>query len=81
MITSVDNPRVKEVLRLRRSGHPAETGAFVAEGRREVERAVAAGLAVRALYVSPELMPDWRGTQETELPDRTQPPDMARYGR
>ena len=71
MITSVDNPRVKEVLRLRRSGQRRETGLFVAEGRREVERAVAAGLAVRALYVAPELMPDWRGTQATELPDRT----------
>jgi TrmH family RNA methyltransferase len=65
VITSVDNPRVKAVLRLRRSGHRRETGLFVAEGRREVERAVAAGLAVRSLYVAPELMPDWAGGPAT----------------
>ena len=62
MITSVDNPRVKEVLRLRKVGASGgETGLFVAEGRREVERAVAAGLAVRALYFAPELIADWPG--------------------
>jgi TrmH family RNA methyltransferase len=32
---------------------------FVAEGRREVERAIAAGLTLRETYVAPELLPDW----------------------
>ncbi len=73
MITSVDNPRVKEVLRLRRSGRRRETGLFVAEGRREVERAVAAGLAVRSLYVAPELMPDWAGGSATAPAAATTP--------
>ena len=59
MITSTDNPRVKEVLRLRKSRERRRTGLFVAEGTREVERAVAAGLAVHATFVAPELLPDW----------------------
>jgi TrmH family RNA methyltransferase len=59
VITSVDNPRVKDVLRLRRSRERRARGLFLAEGRREVERALAAGLAVRSTYVAPELMPDW----------------------
>lgn len=57
MITSVDNPRVKEVLRLRRSRDRRQTGLFVVEGSREVERARAAGLRFRATYVAPELSP------------------------
>lgn len=32
---------------------------FIAEGVREVERALAAGLVSRALYVAPELLPEW----------------------
>lgn len=59
MITSLDNPRVKEVLRLRRSRERRASGLFVAEGRREVERAMDAGLVVRAAYLAPELMDDW----------------------
>jgi TrmH family RNA methyltransferase len=59
VITSIENPRVKEVLRLRRSAQRRRTGLFVAEGRREVERAAVSGLVVRAVYVTPELMGDW----------------------
>ncbi|HVV59375.1 MAG TPA: RNA methyltransferase [Gaiellaceae bacterium] len=59
MITSVDNPRVKEVLRLRRSRERRVSGLLVAEGRREVERALEAGLALRSAYVAPELIDDW----------------------
>jgi RNA methyltransferase, TrmH family len=59
VITSTDNPRVKEVLRLRKARERRREGLFVAEGPREVARAIAAGLAVRATYVAPELLPDW----------------------
>jgi len=59
VITSIENPRVKEVLRLRRSAQRRRTGLFVAEGRREVERAAGSGLVVRAVYVAPELIGDW----------------------
>lgn len=59
MITSADNPRVKDVLRLRKSRERRRDGLFIAEGVREVERALAAGLVSRALYVAPELLPEW----------------------
>jgi len=59
VITSVDNPRVQEVARLRRARERRATGLFVAEGRREVERALAAGLDVRETFVAPELLADW----------------------
>ena len=32
---------------------------LLAEGPREVERALAAGLVARHIYVAPELLPDW----------------------
>jgi TrmH family RNA methyltransferase len=56
LITSPDNPRVKEVLRLRRSRERRRSGLFIAEGPREVERVRAAGLTVQATYFAPELV-------------------------
>jgi TrmH family RNA methyltransferase len=64
VITSVDNPRVKEVLRLRRSRERRASGLLVAEGRREIERALAAGLVLHASYVAPELLDDWQHPAE-----------------
>ena len=64
MITSVDNPRVKDVLRLRRSRERRRAGLFVAEGPREVERARAAGLNVVATYVAPDLIEWPHGAEE-----------------
>ena len=63
MITSPDNQRVKDVVRLRRSRDRRRTGLFVAEGPREVERAAAAGLTVVATYYAPELI-DWPDGEE-----------------
>jgi TrmH family RNA methyltransferase len=59
VITSIANPRVKEVVALRNARERRRGGVFVAEGPREVERALAAGLVVRQSYVAPELLPDW----------------------
>jgi TrmH family RNA methyltransferase len=56
VITSPDNPRVKEVLRLRKSRERRGAGLFVAEGPREVQRAREAGLTVHATYFAPELL-------------------------
>jgi TrmH family RNA methyltransferase len=63
VITSPDNQRVKDVVRLRRSRDRRRTGLFVAEGPREVERAAAAGLTLVATYYVPELI-DWVGGEE-----------------
>jgi len=69
VITSVDNPRVKEVLRLRKGRERLAAGLFVAEGPREVERARAAGLTVRATYVAPALM-TWDDPDAEEVDER-----------
>jgi TrmH family RNA methyltransferase len=58
VITSVDNPRVKDVLRLRKGRERRRAGLFVAEGPREIERAAAAGLNVVATYFAPALI-EW----------------------
>ena len=63
MITSVDNQRVKDVVRLRKSRERRRTGLFVAEGRREVERAAAAGLTIHATYFAPALI-EWPTGEE-----------------
>src|SRR5271154_6491231 len=55
MITSLENPRVKDVLRLRKSRERRRAGRFVAEGPREGERARAAGLTIVATYYAPPL--------------------------
>jgi TrmH family RNA methyltransferase len=63
MITSVDNPRVKDVVRLRQRGARRRAGLFVAEGPREVERARAAGLTIVATYFAPSLL-EWHEGEE-----------------
>jgi TrmH family RNA methyltransferase len=58
VITSLDNSRVKDVLRLRKSRERRRSGLFLAEGPREVERARAAGLRIVRTYYAPALL-DW----------------------
>lgn len=70
VITSVENPRVREVLRLRRSRERRRAGLLLAEGPREVARALAAGLTARAVYVAPELAPAWDGPCTDEVSAR-----------
>jgi len=50
-ITSVVNPRVKRLIRLRKPRYRREEGVLLAEGRREVSRADRAGLALRELWI------------------------------
>jgi TrmH family RNA methyltransferase len=56
VITSLDNPRVKDVLRLRKSRERRASGLFVAEGPREVARARRAGLRIVSTYYAPALL-------------------------
>lgn len=74
MITSVENARVKDVLRLRKARERRAVGLFVAEGVREVERALRARLVARALYVAPELLPDWAPPADWATPAPPAPP-------
>ncbi len=61
-ITSVHNPRVKAAVRLRQQRHRQVSGRFIAEGYREVSRAIAAGLDLIELYFCAETV---GGCQQT----------------
>ncbi|MGZ4334004.1 MAG: TrmH family RNA methyltransferase [Gaiellaceae bacterium] len=65
MITSPDNARVKEVLRLRKGRERRRVGMFIVEGPREVERARAAGLVFKATYFAPALI-NWDEGEEVD---------------
>jgi len=54
-ITSLTNPKVKTARLLRERRHRDRAGLFLIEGRREVERARAAGIGFETLFVCPEL--------------------------
>lgn len=53
-ITSLQNPRVKQLVKLRDRRPRDEAGVFLVEGYREIRRALEKGVALRELYVSPE---------------------------
>lgn len=55
LLTSMQNDRVKQLVKLRDRRARDETGLFLIEGYRELSRAVDAGVAVEALYICPEL--------------------------
>ena len=55
VITSLSNPRVKRVMKWRKPRERRRDGVLIAEGRREVERAFAAGLTLIEWFVCPEL--------------------------
>ncbi len=55
-IASLQNRAVKEVVKLRTSRHRRDSGLFVAEGAREISRALACGLVPKKLYVCLELL-------------------------
>ncbi len=64
VITSLTNPRVKRVVRLRKPRERRAAGVLIAEGRREVGRALAAGLELRELYWCAGLMEEDAGEGE-----------------
>lgn len=60
MITSLQNERVKEVVRLRDRSARDRTGLFLLEGEREILRAIEAGIEIEALYYAPDLCGEHR---------------------
>ena len=56
VISSAQNPKVKRLLALQKdSSLRRETGLFVVEGRREIDRCIAAGFRIDTLFVCQEL--------------------------
>jgi TrmH family RNA methyltransferase len=53
-ITSLQNPRVKQLVRLRERRERDELGLFLVEGYREVRRALEKGVKLKELYFSPD---------------------------
>jgi len=56
-ITSVQNPRVKDVVRLRDRRHREKQGRILIDGIREISRALDANLALQELFVCESLCP------------------------
>jgi RNA methyltransferase, TrmH family len=59
-ITSTTNPTIKRLVRLHTRRERDRTGTFPVEGHREIERALAAGIAVDLLAVCPDLCDETR---------------------
>lgn len=55
-ITSTANPRVKAYAKLKTARDRRNSGLFLIEGRREVARALAAGVTIETLLICPELL-------------------------
>ena len=56
IITSLQNPRVKALVKLRDHRGRRKAGLFIAEGVRAVQRAIEAGLRVESVWVCSELL-------------------------
>ncbi|MDE3055673.1 MAG: RNA methyltransferase [Verrucomicrobiota bacterium] len=70
-ITSFSNPKIKDAIGLREHRHRKESGLFLIEGFRELQRALDANWELEALFYSP----DWfLGTGERGLIERVQAP-------
>ena len=66
-ITSLANSRIKAAVKLRQRSHRDESGLMLAEGYREIKRALDSGYAPSQLFHCPELY--LKGTNEPALVD------------
>ena len=67
MITSVHNPRVKQAIHLRQHRQRKQSQLTLIDGARELARAIAAGVAVREVFVCAELCRGGPARQLLEL--------------
>lgn len=68
-ITSIHNPRIKALVKLKKRSERDEQGVFFTEGYRPITRALAAGFTFTELYYCPEW---FLGTNEQAVLDRAQ---------
>jgi TrmH family RNA methyltransferase len=66
-LTSLQNPRVKQVVKLRDRRERDQSGLFIIEGFRELLRAIDAERSIETLFICPEL---FLGTNENSLINR-----------
>jgi len=55
-ISSLTNPKIKNVVRLREHKHREKSGFTIVEGHREIDRAMEAGVGMKELYICPEFL-------------------------
>ncbi len=70
-LTSLQNPRLKRLIRLREPRERRAEGCFLVEGRREVERALLGGRQIAELYLGADF---FRGPEDHDLAARLSPP-------
>ncbi len=68
-ITSLQNPRVKQLVKLRDRRPRDEAGVFLVEGYRQIRRALDRGVAPVELYFCPEWYPGAQGNEDSLLAD------------
>ena len=64
LLTSTQNPRIKQLVKLRDRSDRDKTGQFIIEGYRELLRAVDSNYPIESLFICPEL---FLGSNETAL--------------
>ena len=69
-ISSLQNPRVKQLVKLRDRRPRDEAGVFLVEGYREIRRALEKNVALTEIYFSPEW---FLGENEPALIERASP--------
>lgn len=68
LLTSSQNPRVKEALKLNNRRERDRSGLFLIEGFRELKRAIDGGVTIESLFICPEL---FLGSNEQALIDQS----------
>ena len=66
IITSIHNPRIRQLAKLKKRSERDATGTYLLEGVRPLERALAKGITVREAFICPEL---WGAGGEQALID------------
>jgi TrmH family RNA methyltransferase len=58
-ITSVANPRIKQIIHLQKANERKAQQLFIVEGQREIFLALQAGYKIKTLFYCDEIKPDW----------------------
>jgi TrmH family RNA methyltransferase len=69
LITSLQNPRVKQLVKLRDRRPRDEAGVFLVEGYRQIRRALDKGIPFTELYLCPEWYPGDQGNEAALIAD------------
>ncbi len=69
LISSLQNPRVKQLVKLRDRRPRDEAGVFLVEGYRQIRRALDKGIPFTELYICPEWYPGEQGNEAALIAD------------